>query len=73
VEGPAPRRRVASVESDYVFDVDNLFTKELKAVQATRLKFYKDKELNGTAKLDQAAERNYHQLYFVSKILDALQ
>jgi hypothetical protein len=30
-------RRVASVESDYVFVVENLLTKELKAAHATRL------------------------------------
>jgi hypothetical protein len=32
--------RVASVESDYVFVVENLLTKELKATHATRLRFY---------------------------------
>jgi hypothetical protein len=32
-------RRVLSVESDYVFDVKNLFTKEPKAAHATRLRF----------------------------------
>jgi hypothetical protein len=63
--------RVASVESDYVFIVENLFTKELKAAHATRLRFYKDKYLNVTAELAQAAEHNDHQLYVVSKILDA--
>jgi hypothetical protein len=30
-------RRVASVESNYVFVVENLLTKEVKAAQATRL------------------------------------
>jgi Chromo (CHRromatin Organisation MOdifier) domain len=35
------------------------------------LRFFKDKELNVTAELAQAAERNDHQLYVVSKILDA--
>jgi Chromo (CHRromatin Organisation MOdifier) domain len=64
-------RRVASVESDYVFVVDNLLTKELKAAHATRLRFYKDKELNVTAELAQAAEHNDHQFYVVSKLLDA--
>jgi Chromo (CHRromatin Organisation MOdifier) domain len=64
-------RRVASVESDYVFVVENLLTKELKAAHATRLRFYKDKELNVTAELAQAAAHNDHQLYVVSKILDA--
>jgi Chromo (CHRromatin Organisation MOdifier) domain len=68
LKGP---RRVASVESDYVFVVENLLTKELKAAHATRLRFYKDKELNITAELAQAAEHNDHQLYVVSKILDA--
>jgi hypothetical protein len=64
-------RRVASVESDYVFVVENLLTKELKAAHATRLRFYKDKELNATAELAQAAEHKDHKLYVVSKILDA--
>jgi hypothetical protein len=63
--------RVASVESDYVFVVENLLTKELKAAHATRLRLYKDKELNVTAELAQAAEHNDHQLYVVSKILVA--
>jgi hypothetical protein len=63
--------RVASVESDYVFVVENLLTKELKAAHATRLKFYKNKELNVTVELAQAAEHNGHQLYVMSKILDA--
>jgi Chromo (CHRromatin Organisation MOdifier) domain len=67
-EGP---RRVASVESDYVFVEENLLTKELKAAHATRFRFYKDKELNVTAELAKAAEHNDHQLYVVSKILDA--
>jgi Chromo (CHRromatin Organisation MOdifier) domain len=51
--------------------VENLLTKELKAAHATRLRFYKDKELNVTAELAQAAEHNDHKLYVVSKILDA--
>jgi hypothetical protein len=64
-------RRVASVESDYVFVVEILLTKELKDAHATRLRLYKDKELNVTAELAQASEHNDHQLYVVSKILDA--
>jgi hypothetical protein len=35
------------------------------------LRSYEDKELNITAELAQAAEHNDHQLYVVSKILDA--
>jgi hypothetical protein len=54
-----------------VFVVVNLLTKELKAAHATRLRLYKDKELNVTAELVQAAEHNDHQLYVLSKILDA--
>jgi hypothetical protein len=65
------QRRVASVESDYVFVVQNLLTKELKAAYATRLRCYKDKDLNVTAELAQAAEHNDHHLYVASKILDA--
>jgi Chromo (CHRromatin Organisation MOdifier) domain len=65
-------RRVASVESDYVFVVENLLTKELKAAHATRLRLlYRDKELIVTAELAQAAEHKDHQLYVVLKILDA--
>jgi Chromo (CHRromatin Organisation MOdifier) domain len=59
------------VESDYVFVADNLLTKEHKAAHATRLRFYKDKELNVTAELARAAEHNDHQLYVVSMIIDA--
>jgi hypothetical protein len=57
--------------SDYIFVVENLLTKELKAAHATRFRFYKDKDLNVTAELAQAAEHNDHKLYVVSKILDA--
>jgi hypothetical protein len=55
-----------------LFVVENLLTKELKAAHATRLTFHKDKDLNITAELAQAAEHNDHQLYVMSKILDAL-
>jgi hypothetical protein len=54
-----------------VFFVEYLLTKEIKAAHATRLRFYKDKDLNVTAELAQAAEHDDHQLYVVSKILDA--
>jgi hypothetical protein len=64
-------RRVASVESDYLFVLKNLLMKELKAAHAARLRSYQDKELNVTAELAQAADHNDHQLYVVSKILGA--
>jgi hypothetical protein len=64
-------RRVTRVESDYVFVVENLLTKELKAAHATRLRLYKDKDLSVAAELVQAAEHNDHQVNFMSKILDA--
>jgi hypothetical protein len=70
VEWKGPRR-VSSVDSDFVFVVENLHTKELKAAHATRLRFYTNKELNVTAELAQAAEHNDHQLFVVSKILDS--
>jgi ribosome biogenesis protein Nip4 len=54
-----------------VFVVQNILTKEVKAAHATRLRFSKDMELNVTAELAQASEHNDHQLYVVSKILDA--
>jgi Chromo (CHRromatin Organisation MOdifier) domain len=68
VEGPAPRREC---KSDYVFVVENLLTEELKIAHAMRLRLYQDKELNVTAELAQATELNDHELYVVSKILDA--
>jgi hypothetical protein len=61
-------RRVASVESDYVFVVENLLTKKFKAAHASRLRFYQDKELNVKAELAQAAEHNEHELYALSMI-----
>jgi hypothetical protein len=64
-------RSVASVESDYMFVVENLLTEEVKAAHATSLRFYKNKELNVTAELSQAAEHNDHQLYVLLKILYA--
>jgi Chromo (CHRromatin Organisation MOdifier) domain len=67
LKGP---RRVASVKSDYLFVVENLLTKELKAAHATRLRLYMNKDLNVTAELAQAADHNDRQLYVVSKILD---
>jgi hypothetical protein len=51
--------------------VENLLTKELKAAHETRLRSYQDKELHVTEELAQAAEHNDHELYVVSKILDA--
>jgi Chromo (CHRromatin Organisation MOdifier) domain len=54
-----------------VFVLENILTKELKAAHGTRLRFYKDRTLNVTAELAQAAEHNDHQLYVVSKILDS--
>jgi hypothetical protein len=64
-------RRVASVESGYVFVVENLLTEELKAAHAARFGFNKDKQLNVTTELAQDAKHNEHQLYVMSKILDA--
>jgi hypothetical protein len=43
------------VEFDYVFVVENLVTKELKAAHATHLIFYRDKELQFTAELAKAS------------------
>jgi hypothetical protein len=63
-------RRVASVDSDNVFVVENLLTKEHKAAYATFLRLYYDKELNVTAELAYNAEHD-HELYVVSTILDA--
>jgi hypothetical protein len=54
-----------------MFFVENLLSKELKAAQSTRQRFYQDKGLNVTAGMAQAAEHNDHELYVVSKIRDA--
>jgi hypothetical protein len=43
----------------------------LPVAHATRFRFYKDKDLNVSAELAQAAKHNDHQLYVVSKIFDA--
>jgi hypothetical protein len=59
------------VESDYLLVVENLLTKELKATHATCLRFYQNKELKVIAELAQAAEYNDHELYVISKKLDA--
>jgi hypothetical protein len=58
-------RRVASVESDYVFIVENL------VAYTTRLRFYRGDKLKVTAELVQAAEHNDHALLVVSIILGA--
>jgi hypothetical protein len=68
LKGP---RHIASVKSDYVFVVEKLLTKELRAAHVMRLLYYQDKELNVTPELSQAAKHNEHELYFVSKILGA--
>jgi hypothetical protein len=44
-------RRIARLESNNVFVVENLLTRELKVTHATRLRFYQIKELNVTAEL----------------------
>jgi hypothetical protein len=59
------------VESDYMLVVETMLTKELKVADATRLRFYIDKELHVTAERAKAAEHNDHRLYLVSRILDA--
>jgi hypothetical protein len=64
-------RRVASVESDYVYVVENLLTKELKAAHATRLRFYKDKELNVTAKLVLCAAKDETSVEFMRPLLNS--
>jgi hypothetical protein len=49
-------RRIASMESDNAFVVENLLKKELKTAHAKLLRFSHDKELNVTAELAQATE-----------------
>jgi hypothetical protein len=57
--GPRPDE---SAESDNVFPLGNLLAENLKTEHATRLGFYRDKELNVSMELAQAAEQNYHEL-----------
>jgi hypothetical protein len=55
-----------------VFVLENLLTKEFKAADSTHLRFYQEKELNVSVELVRwPAENNDHDLYVVSKILDA--
>jgi Chromo (CHRromatin Organisation MOdifier) domain len=63
-------RRVIGVESELVFLLDNITTKDIRAAHATRMRFYQDKSLNVTEELQQAAEHNDDQLFVVSKLLD---
>jgi uncharacterized protein YhfF len=63
-------RRFFRVESELVFVVENLATKDVKAVHANFMRFYKDKSLNVTEELEQAAEHNEHQRFVVSNLLD---
>jgi hypothetical protein len=56
------------VKYDYLFVME---TAHEGAENATRLRFYQDKELKFTAEVSQAAVHNDHELYVVSKILDA--
>jgi hypothetical protein len=68
VEVPAPRRecgvrlRVRREESAH---------EGAQGRARNTLAIYQDKELNVTAELAQAAEHNDHELYVMSKILDA--
>jgi hypothetical protein len=43
--------RIARVESDYMFAIENLLTKNLKAAHTTSLRLYQDKKLNVTEEL----------------------
>jgi hypothetical protein len=55
-------RSVESAESDSVYPVENLLAENLKAEHARRLEFYRGKELNVNTGLDQAVEKNDHEL-----------
>jgi hypothetical protein len=57
--------RIATVESDYVFVVENLLTKALKAANEKCLRFNQDKELHVTAEVSHAAKHNDHKLCVV--------
>jgi hypothetical protein len=48
----------------------NLTTKDVKAVRTNFMRFYKDRSLNLTEELEQAAEHNKHQQFVVSNLLD---
>jgi hypothetical protein len=73
-KGSASTQREPNISFDDLSQVNynNLLTNELRAVLATRMRFYQDKELNVTAELAQAAEHhNDDELYIASKILVA--
>jgi hypothetical protein len=63
-------RRVIGVESELVFSLENITTKDVRAAHATRMRFYQDKSLNVTEELQQAAEHNDNHLFVVSKLLE---
>jgi hypothetical protein len=62
-------RRIVGVESELVYVVENLTTKDVKAVHANFMRFYKEKSLNVTEELERAAEHNEHRRFVVSKLL----
>jgi hypothetical protein len=66
VEGAAPRH-----ECGVRLRVRRRESTHERAQGRARNTFYKNEELNVTAELAQAAEHNDHQLYVVSKILEA--
>jgi hypothetical protein len=70
VRRPAPRRecrvRLRVRRGDSTHE-----RAQSRARNTLRLRFYKNKELNVSAELAQAAEHNDNKLYDVSKILDA--
>jgi hypothetical protein len=64
-------RRIIRVESELLYVVENLITKDVKAVHARFMQIYKEKSLSVTKEREQATQHNdEHQLLVVSKILD---
>jgi RNase H-like domain found in reverse transcriptase/Integrase core domain/Reverse transcriptase (RNA-dependent DNA polymerase)/Chromo (CHRromatin Organisation MOdifier) domain len=62
-------RRIVRIESEHVYDVEDLLTGHVVAVHATRLKFYHDKSLNITEDFEEQIAHNQDG-WHVSSIRD---
>jgi hypothetical protein len=62
-------QRIVSARSDYVFDVEDILTKVITPVHATRLRFYHDSSLDETVDL-LAHIAHQNQGYEVRKLVD---
>jgi len=63
-------RRVTRVESEYIYEVQDLLTEQHSLVHANRLKLYSDSHLNVTEELKDSIDHNNPRLNTVTKLLD---